>query len=250
MYGMNESPTLRRTLTLPILVFYGVGTIMGAGIYALVGKVAGMSGMFTPVAFFTSAVLAGLTGYSYAVLSSKYPLSSGEAVYLQKAFKIKALSLLVGLAVALSGIVSSAAISNGFVGYFQVFVDMPGWLINTAVIVSMGLLAIWGIKQSAIAATVVTIIEVLGLIIVIWVTKDNFLTIPDRLPEMIPPMEFASWQAIFAGAFLAFYAFIGFEDLVNVAEEVKNPEKTLPRALGISIVTVTILYVLLGVVGI
>ncbi|MDP7646330.1 MAG: amino acid permease, partial [Candidatus Peribacteraceae bacterium] len=103
-------PTLKRRLTLPLFTFYGLGSILGAGIYALVGKVAGEAGMFTPISFLIAASLAALTGFSYAELSSRYPKSGGEAIYVSKAFGIKQFSTLIGLLVVLSAIVSSSAL--------------------------------------------------------------------------------------------------------------------------------------------
>ena len=247
---MPATPTLRRSLNLPLLVFYGVGTIMGAGIYALIGKVAGMSGMHTPVAFLVSAVLSALTGYSFAVLSSRFPVSSGEARYIFEAFGVRWLSLLVGLSVAVAGIISAGAIIHGFVGYFQVFFSVPAPVIIITITVLMGLLAIWGIKESALAVAVVTVVEVVGLLIIIGVTWDNIAMLPSRFPEMIPSSDISVWKGILSGAFLSFFAFIGFEDMVNVAEEVKDPVHVMPRAIGLAILVVTILYCMLALLAV
>lgn len=238
----GEEVELRRSLSLPLITFYGLGTILGAGIYVLVGKVAGIAGMFAPISFTLAAITAGLSAFTYMELCSRYPLAGGAAVYTQQGFRLRWLSILVGFLIVLSGLVSAATISRGFVGYFRVFVDMPELLVIVAVVLVLAVLACWGIAQSVTAAAVATVIEVGGLLLIIGVAYASFGVLPERLPELIPPFELVAWEGIFLGGFLAFYAFIGFEDMVNVAEEVKNPERNLPRAILLAIVISTTLY--------
>ena len=238
----GEKVELRRSLSLPLITFYGLGTILGAGIYVLVGKVAGAAGIYAPVSFALAAVTAGLSAFTYMELCSRYPLSGGAAVYTQKGFGLRWLSILVGFLIVLSGLVSAATISRGFVGYFRVFFEVPEAMIIIGVVIAIALLAAWGIAQSVAATAVATIVEVGGLLLIIGVAYASFGALPERLPELVPPFELVAWQGIFLGGFLAFYAFIGFEDMVNVAEEVKNPERTLPRAILLAIVISTALY--------
>ncbi len=238
----GEKVELRRSLSLPLITFYGLGTILGAGIYVLVGKVAGAAGLYAPVSFALAAVTAGLSAFTYMELCSRYPLSGGAAVYTQKGFGLRWLSILVGFLIVLSGLVSAATITRGFVGYFRVFFEVPEAMIIIGVVIAIALLAAWGIAQSVAATAVATIIEVGGLLLIIGVAYASFGALPERLPELVPPIELVAWQGIFLGSFLAFYAFIGFEDMVNVAEEVKNPERTLPRAILLAIVISTALY--------
>jgi amino acid transporter len=233
---------LRRSLSLPLITFYGLGTILGAGIYVLVGKVAGIAGMFAPVSFTLAAITAGLSAFTYMELCSRHPLAGGAAVYTQQGFGLRWLSILVGFLIVLSGLVSAATISRGFVGYFRVFVDVPEMPVIVGAVLVLAVLACWGIAQSVTAAAVATVIEVGGLLLIIGVAYASFGALPERLPELIPPFELAAWEGIFLGGFLAFYAFIGFEDMVNVAEEVKNPERNLPRAILLAIVISTTLY--------
>jgi len=237
---------LKRALNLALLTFYGLGTILGAGIYVLVGKVAGIAGLYTPVAFLLAAAVAAVTAFSYAELASRLPKSAGEAVYVQEGFGLRSLSSAVGLLLVLAGVVSSATLAKGFFGYFQVFFELPEWLVITLLVAALGGLATWGIAESAIAATVATLIEIGGLLLIIAVSADSLATLPARLPELLPPFESAAWVGIAAGAFLAFYAFIGFEDMVNVAEEVKDPQRTLPRAIILAMATSTALYLLVA----
>ena len=114
---MTHPTQLKRGLSLWLLVFYGLGNILGAGIYVLVGKVAGSAGLFAPVAFLVASLVAGFTALSYAELVARYPLSAGEAVYVQKGLGLPALSVIVGLLIVLMGAVSAATIARGFVGY-------------------------------------------------------------------------------------------------------------------------------------
>ena len=247
---MTDTPALKRSLSLPLITFYGLGTIIGAGIYVLIGVVASKAGMFSPLAFLLAAFIAGFTAFSYAELSSRLPRSAGEAVYIQEAFGKRWLSSTVGWSVVAIGLVSSATIANGFVGYLGIFIQTPDWLAITCLVVSLGLIAAVGISQSVWMATIITLIEIGGLIYVLVVAGDNFSQLPSRLPELIPSFEASAWNGIFIGAFLAFYAFIGFEDMVNVAEEVKDAPRTLPKAIIIALVVSTILYLAVALVAV
>ncbi len=125
---MPASLALKRSLSLTQMTFYGLGTILGAGIYVLIGKVADTAGLYAPIAFLIAALLAGVTGRSYAELAARHPKSAGEAVYVQDGLRWRPLSILVGFLIILTGIVSAATIANGFVGYLHVFVAVPDWL--------------------------------------------------------------------------------------------------------------------------
>ena len=139
---MGEEIKLKRSLNLPLFTLYGLGNILGAGIYVLIGKVADKAGMATPVAFIVASFVAGIIAFTYAEMSSRYPHSAGEAVYLQHGFGQKWLSTLVGLLITAGDIVSAATLTRGFVGYFAVFLDWPAWLAMTLLITALGLLAI------------------------------------------------------------------------------------------------------------
>ncbi len=247
---MSPSTELKRSLSLVQITLYGLGTILGAGIYVLVGKVAGMAGLYTPVSFVVAAALAALTGLSYAELSARYPKSAGEAVYVQEGLRRRGLSVLVGWLIILTGVVSAATIANGFVGYLHVFVAIPDWFAITLLVLLLGTLAAWGIGEAVLAASLITLVEVGGLLLVLFVAGGSLGDLPARLPELIPPADSGIWLGIMLGAFLAFYAFIGFEDMVNVAEEVKNPTRILPLAIIIAIVVSTILYLLVSLVAV
>ncbi|MDH3228538.1 MAG: amino acid permease [Alphaproteobacteria bacterium] len=241
---------LSRRLNLPLLTFYGLGTTIGAGIFVLVGRVAGRAGMWAPVSFLVASLLAAFTAFSFAELVARYPRSAGEAIYVREGLRSHRLALAVGLMVALSGIVSSATIVSGSVGYLNEFVALPhapGVFLMLALLTG---LAVWGIGQSVTVAAVFTVLEIGGLVLVIWAAKGSFMDLPARAGELLPPLDGAAWIGIMAGAMLAFYAFLGFEDLVNVAEEAKDVTRTMPLAILLTLVVTTLLYTLVSLVAV
>ena len=229
-----------------MLTLYGLGTIIGAGIYVLVGEIAGHAGVFAPVAFLVAAVVAAFTGFTYGELAARLPFSAGEAVYVNAAFQRKWLSAMTGWAVVLTGVVSAAALVNGFSGYFLVIVQLPEWWVVVTLTVVLGGIAAWGIEQSAWTAAIMTVLSVLGLVWVLVVAFSGIEIARIDLDDLVPPLNTAAWSGIFIGGFLAFYAFVGFEDMVNVAEEVHHPERTIPRAIFIALGLSTLLYALVA----
>ncbi|MDX1628910.1 MAG: amino acid permease [Fulvivirga sp.] len=245
----DETKGLKRSLSLPLLIFYGVGTILGLGIYVLLGKIAGEAGMMAPFSFLFAAIIAAFTGISYGELSARIPKSAGEVNYVDEAFGKKYLSMLIGWLIIISAIVSTATVVNGYVGYVHVFAQIPGWIIISGIIVILGGIAIWGITESAATITIITIIEVTGILFVIAIAGDNLSSLPDRWEEVVPGFNLSDWEHILLGAFLAFFTFIGFQDMVNVAEEAKNPKKDMPRAIVISLAILTFLYLLVALIA-
>lgn len=241
---------LRKTLSTWQLIFYGIGTMLGAGIYVLVGKVAGTAGMFTPLAFLAAAILAGFTAFSYAELSARFPKSGGEVVFLQEGFRKKWPGLVIGWMVVLTGIVSASTIMKGFYGYLEVFVHIPEWLAITLGTLLLAGIAIWGIGESVNLVGVITLIEVSGLVLVVVVAGDSLGEFPARAGEMLPAFSGLDFTLIFSGAFLAFFAYVGFEDLANVAEEAKTPSKSLPIAVIVSLFVASVLYILVALVAV
>lgn len=246
----GTEPHLKRSISLPLVTFYGIGTILGAGIYVLVGKVAGEAGMATPFAFLLASLLAGFSAFSYAELASRYPRSAGEAVYLHAAFGIQHFSMIMGLLIITIGLVSTATLIHGFVGYLGVFIEVNPWLTKLLVLVVLSSIVTWGIGQSVIFASVLTIIEIFGLLIIIWVTREKLVDAPMMMGQFIPPMETGVLVGVLMGAFIAFYAFVGFEDIVNVAEEVIDPVKNVPRAVIWSLVVTTLFYFIISIAAV
>lgn len=238
----KKPPTLQRRLTLPLLVLYGLGVTVGAGIYVLVGLTAAEAGMFAPISFLLSAFVVSFTGFTYAELSARFPVSAGEAAYVRSGLNSRSVALLVGLLVVSSGVVSSAAISLGSTAYLGNFVSISSVFLTATIILALGLVAAWGIFESVTIAAILTVIEIGGLgLVVIY----GFTLKPDLLADigrLVPPLEMKAWSGIVGGGLLAFFAFIGFEDLANVAEEAKKPEKNMPRAILLTLIVATAIY--------
>lgn len=245
----DEAQGLKRSLTLSMLVFYGVGTILGLGIYVLLGKIAGEAGMMAPFSFIFAALIAAFTGLSYGELSARIPKSAGEVNYVDRAFNQRGISMLVGWLIILSAIVSTATVVNGYVGYVHVFVELPDYLIIGGIILLLGGIAIWGISESALTITIITTIEIIGILMVIFIAGDNLKALPERWHEIVPSFAISDWKPVMMGAFLAFFTFIGFQDMVNVAEEAKQPERDMPKAIIISLSVLTLLYLIVSTIA-
>jgi len=236
-----QRPELNRVLGLFALTVYGVGDILGAGIYALVGKVAEISGPAAWLSFLVAAVVAVLTGLSYAELSSRQPFCAGAADYCRRAFSHPIWAFLVGIFVLTSGLNSAATVSQAFVGYLNQFIEMPTLLASVGLLLLMSLLSFWGMRESSSANLVMTAVELSGLILVMvvgfWVASglDS-----GQAWDRLAPTE--GIGPVFTAATIAFFAYIGFEDLANVAEEAKDPVRTLPRAILIAIAVSCVFY--------
>ncbi|MFT5172782.1 MAG: APA family basic amino acid/polyamine antiporter, partial [Gammaproteobacteria bacterium] len=160
------TPALKRQLGLALLVLYGLGNILGAGIYVLVGEVSAAAGYHAPLAFVVAAIVAALTAFSYGELAARYPVSAGVAIYMHKAFANKPLSITVGLLTAMAGLASTATLARGFVGYARIVLPVADSLLVTALVLALGLIAAWGIRQSVRIAAALTLVEVGGLLLV------------------------------------------------------------------------------------
>ena len=247
---MNGQVALKRTLSLPMMVLYGLGTTIGAGIYALVGEVASVAGYFAPVSFLIASLLAGFTAISFAELCARFPRAAGAALYIKQGFASERLSTIVGLLVITAGLVSAAALVNGFVGYLHQFIGIDRVIAIMLVTVFLGSVAAWGIAESVTIASLITVIEIGGLLLVIAISGEDLSTFPSRWTELIPSTDITSWAGVYLGVSLSFYAFIGFEDMVDVAEEVKEVKRTLPLAILLTLGITTLLYMLLMVTAV
>jgi amino acid transporter len=245
-----QQPALKRSLSLAMLVLYGLGTTIGAGIYVLIGKVAGAAGVYSPLAFILAALVAVPTALSFGALAARFPRSAGEAIYVEAAFGRPRLATLTGLAVIFVGIVSSAAISAGAVGYLQNLIALPLWLGLLLVIAVLTLVAIWGISESVIVTAVATVAEVGGLVLIVWSGRDGLDMARFSDAAAAAPLPDIGIVGILSGAVLAFYAFIGFQDMVNLSEEVREPSRTVPAAIVFTLGITMILYVLVALVAV
>jgi amino acid transporter len=225
---------------------------VGAGIYVLTGAVAGRAGVWAPIAFLIASLLAICTARSFAELSSRYPRAGGALVYVEHGLRVRALAVLVGLAAAGAGVISAATVSLGFVAYLSEIVRIPGSISLVVVVVGVGALAAWGVKESVVAAGVATLLEIGGLIAVLFMGVVFLVTEPHSSPASLfgngPSVE--EWPSILQSVVLCFYAFLGFEDMVNVAEEVRDARSVMPRAILWTLAISTSLYVLLATVAV
>ncbi len=236
---------LKRSLTLLLAVLYGLGVTIGAGIYVLVGIAAGRSGMHAPLAFVFAALVMSLSAASFAELGTRMPVSASEAAYVEKAFGRPWVSLTMGLLVVLTAAISAATISVGSAGYLAVFIDLPARWIITLVVLSMGLVACLSTSQSVTLAGIMTLVELGGLVLIIAAGFSSGSGIVTRIPEILPPPgDVAVWVGLSGTTLIAVFAFIGFEHLVNVAEEMKNPSRTLPWALFLTLGLTALVYAL------
>lgn len=237
---------LARNLGWKTYGLYGLGNIIGAGIYVLIGEVAKEAGNGLIWSFAVAGIVASLTAISYAALATKYPLNAGEVVYSKKAFGRKKLSLLIGLVLVFSGVVSAGVLLNGFANYFTELFDVPRVIIIAILTAIIAAIAIKGIKESAVIAASMTILEVLGLLIilVVAVIRPGFV---HRVGDVISGSVDVTILPILFGGFLAFYAFVGFEDMVNVAEEVKDPKRSIKKGMLLAMLSAIVLYMVVGV---
>ncbi len=215
---------LKRSLGPVSLTLYGVGVTLGAGIYVLIGETAGYAGSLTPVAFMLALVVALMTSLSYAELGGRYPVSAGEAVYVHEAFGQNWLSRTVGGAVTFTGVFSAATVLQGFSGYAMVLTGAQQIPLITGATLVLALLALWGVKESVWVAAGITVFEVGGLLFVIAMAAPAAVSDP-------APFVSAAPLGVLVAASVAFFAFIGFEDIVNMGEEVRVPAKNVPRAV-------------------
>jgi amino acid transporter len=243
-----HEPPLRRTISLPWLVLYGLGTTIGAGIYALTGVVAGRAGLLSPLAFLLAAGIALFSALSFAELGSRFPRAGGEAVYVREGFGRVGPSVAVGLLVVLAGLISAATVSVAFIGYFGEFAALPRAGV-VVLVLAIGALAAAGVKESVVAAGLMTLLEIAGLLAVLAFGAEHLAALPGRTLEAIAPGPEA-WQGVGLAAVLAFYAFLGFEDMVNVAEEVTDVRRTMPIAILLTLAVTTVLYVLVSSVAV
>jgi basic amino acid/polyamine antiporter, APA family len=241
----RTAPGLKRTLSLGHATLYGLGVTIGAGIYVLIGEAAAHSAMYAPAAFAIAALLMAFTAGSFAELVSRAPVAAGEAAYVALAFRSDRLARFVGLFVVGIAVISAATISVGAAGYIAVFVPLPAILLIAAVVLAMGGIAAWGIKESISFVALMTLIEVGGLVVVILAGMLFLPGLFSRLPEMVPPLQTPGIVgSILSTTLLAVFAFIGFESLANVAEEVEDPARTIPWAIFLTLILATLLYML------
>lgn len=251
----SSSPKLARVMGLWTLALYGVGDMLGAGIYGLVGKAAGQLGNAVWVGFLASMVAAVCAGLSYAEIGSRFPKAAGSAYAVHRAFRQPFFSYVVGLMTLASGLASMAAGSRVVAGYLQAALG-DGLPLEFYIVCFIGVLTFinfWGMRESILINIICTVVEVMGLCIVLavgmrfWGSVDYFMVPPDPVTGAEGSL---GALLILQGAVLTFYSFIGFEDMINVTEEVENPERNFPRAVIIALALATVLYIAISITAV
>lgn len=228
-----EGGGLSRSVGLWQLVFYGTGTILGAGIFVVIGEVVAEAGGLAPLAYVLAALVAITTALSYAELAARVPTAGGPIDYTERAFGLRRLGSATGWVLVVANTVSAATITTGFVSYLGSFYEVAGWIPKVALIAALVAVACVGIKQSTWFMTLTTLIGVGTLLVVLWATRGALAAAPGAIASDLASLDGLALVGLMGGAFLAIYSFIGFGDMALTAEEVRDVERTLPRAIVI-----------------
>ena len=232
---------LKRHMGLFHTTMYGIGLILGAGIYVLIGEAAGIAGNAVWLSFIFGAIAAVFAGLSYAELASMYPKAAAEYVFVKNAFRSNFLAFIIGWLTLFTSIIAAATVALGFGGYFASIFDYPIIISAVLLIGILSFVNFFGIRESSWTNIVFTIIEAAGLALIIYIGFT--FTTAEPINYFENPFGISGISLAFV---LIFFAFIGFEDIVNIAEETKNPKKVLPRAIILSISITAIIYILVS----
>lgn len=250
--AITDQPALARTIGPFQLTLYALGSMLGSGIYGLIGKAAGNAGNAVWLSFAAALVAALLTALVYASLGSRYPKAGGAAYVTQRAYGMPWLSFLVGLAVVCSGLTSVATQSRVFAENFAKLTGLestPVSMLALGFLLIMAGIVFRGIRESMWVNVVCTLIEASGLLLVIsfglsyWGSVDYLETPPESADSGLALLVLQS-------SILTFFAFIGFEDTINVAEEVKDPQRTIPIALVSAMAIAALLYMAVAITAV
>jgi len=233
---------LERSLSIWEVTLMSIGIIIGAGIYVVIGEAAGLTGNSLWISFIIGAVVATFTGLSYAELSSRYPKAGAEYVYVQNSFG-KTYAWLAGWLLIAGNIIGGATVALGFSNYFSALFHTPIIPIAIVALVFCGIILILGIKETASVTILFTLIEAIGLFIIIFIGMQKFGSVDYlQLTNGI--------KGIIEGGVLIFFSYIGFQSITRLAEETKQPKKSIPKAIIISIIATTIIYILVAIAAV
>ena len=248
----RKRPELHRSIGPVQLALYGLGSMLGAGIYGLIGQAAGQVGNAVWLAFVVALVAALLTALSYASLGSRYPRAAGAAYVTERAFGLPLLSFVVGLALVCSGLTSVATQSRVFAANLAVLFNLesiPLWWLALGFLLVLAGIVFRGIRESMWVNVLCTLVEASGLILVVAVGLSYWGSVD--LLEMPPAaVDQGEWLILMQGAVLTFFAFIGFEDTLNVAEECRDPQRTIPLGLVLAMSMAAVLYIAIAVTAV
>jgi len=218
------------------LVFYSVGVIVGAGVYSVLGAAAGLAQHSLWISFLVGAGTALLTAMSYAEMATSFPAAGAEYVYVRRAWpKADWLAFGIGAIILIGGAATAATVATAFGGYLRTFADWPAPLSAVVLLAACSMLNIWGLRESSWVNILFTLIEVAGLVLVIVVSLTSARGVSEAAVTTEP--------SVMAAAALLFFVYLGFEEIANLAEEVRNPGRSLPIALFVSLAVTTGLYV-------
>jgi len=247
--------TLHRSIPAWQVALYGLGSMLGAGIYALVGKAADSLGNAIWLAFLAAMVVALLTGLSYACVGSRYPKAGGAAYVTQRALGKQWLSYVVGICVTMSGLTSMATGSQAMAEAIGkgLGIELPVKIVAIGIVLFVGLLIYRGIRESMWANIVCTVVEASGLIFIIVVGMKfwggvDYLETPPRADGVV--LDAIPLMLILQGAVVMFFSFIGFEDVLNVSEEVKNPSRDVPLGIISAMIIATVIYMAVAITAV
>ena len=230
---------LERTLGPVQLTFYCVGVIVGAGVYSIIGSAAGLAGQGVWLGFVLAALVALLTAFSYAEMATSFPHAGAEYIYVRRAFpRWGFLSFATGVLILIGAGATAATVAVAFGGYLQTFADIPVSVSALALLFVCTLFNMRGLRESSWVNIVFTCIEVSGLLLVIAAGV--------AAADLTAPLSAPIQQGLLPAAAILFFVFLGFEEIANLAEEIRDPERILPRALFLSIAITTLLYVLVS----
>ena len=237
----ESATSLHRVLGLVEVTAGGIGIIIGAGIYVLLGEATAHAGPLVWVAFLMAAILSALTGLSYAELSSMFPSAAGEYEYTRQAMP-EWVAFIVGWTMILGLVVAAATVSIGFARYLGYFVDVSARWASVGLLAAVACVAVLGVKQSARLTVGLSAVQVGGLVLVAAI----------GLPHVgdVDLFSGPGLGGVLGAAALVFFAFIGFDEVITLAEETCDPTRTVPRALLLALGLSTVLYVAVAVAAV
>ena len=257
----GEQPTeLKRVMGPKLLLLFIVGDILGTGVYALTGEVAGEVGGAAWAPFFAAFAVATITAFSYLELVTKYPQAGGAATFIHKAFGLHFVTFFVAFAVMCSGITSASTASNAFAGFLRDGLQLdwgngsvPLLLIALGFMTVIALINFRGVGESVKTNVVLTLVELSGLLLIIFI---GLYAVTQGQADFSRVMVFESaagkgaFMAVTMATSLAFFAMVGFEDSVNMAEETHEPAKTFPKIMLTGLGITGIIYVLVSITAV
>ena len=227
------------------LTMYGVGLILGAGIYVLIGEAAGFAGNAIWLSFIIGAVVASFAGLSYSELAALFPKAAAEYVFVKEGFQSDFIGFIVGWLTIITSIIVAATVALGFAGYMEELTNIPILVSALIILGFLSLINFIGIRESASLNTIFAVVTIAGLALIIFIGFS--FPIEEEIDYFENPL---GTNGIILAFVLVFFAFIGFEDMANIAEEVKRPQRTIPRGIMLSVLITAIIYIFVSLAAI